>query len=186
MILYCISLFLESSKIERFIKTCERYKIEYKAVKITDQTGETVGGYQANVSGLKILLLPCNNFHKDKDFEIGITEENHEKWDAFVKGAKENFQNEYGKDDDSEYVLVNDEKLHGNFFFIFDGQKSEEAPLLKIECRMKHNDFIFYNDIISRIIGENLASRINVKENNCFAIDKIILKHNDKTITFVI
>ena len=88
MILYCISLFLESSKIERFIKTCERYK--------------------------------------------------------------------------------------------------EEAPLLKIECRMKHNDFIFYNDIISRIIGENLASRINVKENDCFAIDKIILKHNDKTITFVI
>ena len=51
---------------------------------------------------------------------------------------------------------------------------------------MKHNDFIFYNDIISRIIGENLASRINVKENDCFAIDKIILKHNDKTITFVI
>lgn len=188
MILYCISLFLESTKIDNFIKTCECNKIEYKSIEITDQTGETGNGYQANLSGLKVLLLPCNKFHKDKDFEIGITEENHEKWNAFVKNAKETFQNEYGKfeDDDSEYLLVNDKKLHGNFFFIFDGKKSEEAPLLKIECRMKNNDIIFYKDIIAKIIGENLTSKISAKEDDCFAIDKIIVKHNDETITFVI
>lgn len=186
MTLYCISLFLKDERTEAFLKKCKNKKIEYKALVITDQTDERIDGYQVNLFGLKILLLPCNNFHKDRDFEIGITEENQECWNNFIQKAKIEFQNECGKfkDGETEYFIIKDEKLHGNFFFIFDGQKSDEKTLLQLECRMNNYDFDFFEKRISKIVETHILSKINVHKDTCFAIDKIIAKSANEDIIF--
>ena len=62
MLLYCISIFLENKKRESFLKTCIHNGITYTKIEITDQTNEKGYGYQVNINGLKILLLPCNDF----------------------------------------------------------------------------------------------------------------------------
>lgn len=186
MILYCISLFLENGRIEAFLNKCRNNQIEFKAMEITDQTDERINGYQVNLFGLKILLLPCNDFHKDKDFEIGITEENQECWNNFIQKAKNEFQNECGKfkDGETEYFIIKDEKLHGNFFFIFDGQKSEEKSLMQLECRMNNYDFDFFEKRIPKIVENNILSKINVHKDTYFAMDKIIVKSANEDIVF--
>ena len=186
MNLYCISIFLKQEAIDKILLNCRREKIKYKEIEVTDQVNEEVIGYQANISGLKILILPCNDFHKDKDFEIGITEENHKSWNDFIEKAKSNFEskNEYGKftDGETEYFLIKDEKYHGNFFFIFDGQKSEEEPLVKIECTMTKYDFDFYKNKIENLIGENLCSKLNITVADTFSLNRFIVKNAGTSI----
>lgn len=188
MNLYCISVFLTPKGIEKIIEQCKQTSIAYKKIEITDQTAAKVEGYQLNISDLLILIMPCNDFHKNKDFEIGITEENHEKWTTFIAETQSKYKNECGKfkDEETEYFLFKDENIHGSFFFIFDGYKSNEQALLSIECRMTEKDVNFYNKRISKLIGTNLKDKIIIHKDDCFAIDKITVISKTENITFEI
>ncbi len=191
MNLYCISVFLKKEGIDNFLQKCSHEKIEYKGIEITDQIDEKAIGYQFDISGLKILVLPCNDFHKDKDFEIGITEENLKSWNDFIERALSEFdgnsQNEYGKfsDGETEYFLIKDKNYHGNFFFIFDGKKSEEEPLQKIECTMTKHDFDIYQSQVHHLIGENIASKINIAAGDTFELNKLIVKIAGRCINLI-
>lgn len=188
MNLYCISIFLEKGRINKFLQNCRCEKIEYKEIEIIDQVNEKEIGYQADFSGLKVLILPCNDFHKNKDFEIGITEQNPKKWNDFVERAKSesvgDYKAEYGKfaDGKTEYFLIKDKEYHGNFFFIYDGQNSKEESLLKIECTMTKHDLDFYQNQLKNLIGENIASKIDITATDKFELNRLIIKSAEKNL----
>ena len=178
MLLYCISIFLRNENIDKFLQICKNNRINYKRIEVTDQTNEKGNGYQVNINGIKILALPCNSFHRDKDFEIGITVENINEWNEFVRKMKNKFENEYGKFDDgeTEYFIIKNEKLHGNFFFIYDGQKSQNEHLIMLECRMAKDDFDFYKAELETIIGTDITNKIKVISDERFEMNKLIIE----------
>ena len=187
--LYCISVFLENKNIIQILKTCDDNKFKYKKLEITDQTEETVAGYQIDIAGLKILVLPCNEFHKNKDFEIGITEKNKEQWKSFIKNCNKNtFEIKGGtfKDDETEYAVIKDKRHHGPFFFIFDGHHSEEDPLVKIKCIIVDYDYQLYNEKIKDAIGNKISEKLEIKSGNKFEIDEITVKLDGKIKTIEI
>ncbi|MCR5289395.1 MAG: hypothetical protein K6E51_05335 [Treponema sp.] len=181
MLLYCISIFLENKKRESFLKTCIHNGITYTKIEITDQTNEKGYGYQVNINGLKILLLPCNDFHKDKDFELGLTMENKENWDEFIHNIKTKFENNCGTfvDDKTEYFVFKNKQYHGNFFFIYDGQKSQEEPLLQLHCRMTKYDFDFYKTELESLLGKNITGKINVISDTKFEVNTLFIKNGN-------
>ena len=192
MTLYCISLFLEKSKISEILEICVQNGFSHKELEITDQTGESGKGNQVDMNGVKILLLPCNDFHKNGDFEIGLTAENRIAWEDFVKKAGEICENEHGKfdDDETEYLLMgkneNDENLHGNFFFIFDGQKSELENLSKISLTIKNPDFVLFNEKIARFIDKNLLEKIEIASGEGVSLNALKVKNGEGEIIFPI
>ena len=160
-----------------------------KELQITDQTGESGKGNQIAAGGIKILLLPCNDFHKDGDFEIGLTTKNKENWTRFVKRAGKAFKIEKGKLDDegTEYLLMeNDEENHGNFFFIIDGQLSDVNSLSKISCTVKNQDSIFFKEKISQFLDADLLEKIEITSGELFSLNELRTKKEGKEIIFPI
>lgn len=189
MTLYCISLFLEKAKISKLIKFSMENGLSCKELQITDQTGESGKGNQIDAGGIKILLLPCNDFHKDGDFEIGLTTKNKENWTRFVKRAGKAFKIEKGKLDDegTEYLLMeSDEENHGNFFFIFDGQLSDANSLSKISCTVKNQDSIFFKEKISQFLDADLLEKIEITSGELFSLNELRTKKEGKEIIFPI
>ncbi len=186
MKLYCISLFLSEVRIQSFIEMCTKKKIEAKEIDITDQTGETGRGWQVNIDGLKLLLLPCNNFHADTDFEIGITAKNKPDWNLFLRKAEIILKNDYFRlqEDGTEYFLAKNPQLHGNVFFIFDGSKSEEKALVRLSCKMNERDFLFYKEKINKLLEKSILDKISVSKGNCFKVEEITVRHKDEVIVF--
>lgn len=186
MDLYCISIFLSVDKIQSFIEMCTKKKIETKGISITDQTGESGNGWQVNIDGLKLLLLPCNNFHTDTDFEIGITAGSKSEWNVFLRKAEIILKNDYSRfqKDETEYFLAEDSHIHGNIFFIFDGSKFEGKSLVKFSCKMNEWDFLFYKEKITKLLEKNILDKIEVSRGGSFKVEKIIVRQKDEDIVF--
>ena len=188
MILYCVSLFLKNETFSHLLQICAENGVPYKELTVTDQTNERVHGYQIE-SGVKILLLPDNDFHKDGDFEIGLTAENQESWDSFVKQAGELCETERGTLDDgkTEYLLMgSEEEYHGNFFFIFDGTNSDSESLSKIRCTVKTADFDFFTKNVAQFIEKSLRKKIEITSGESFRINELRLAAGETEITLPI
>lgn len=185
--LYCISVFLQQEKISGILHKCNEYGIEHKEIEITDQVNETAIGHQISIDNLKILLLACNDFHRHKDFEIGITVDTKESWTAFIENLKKYSEIEYGQvsDDGTEYALIKDDALHGPFFFIFDGQYSNIEPLIHLRCTIGEYDYILYKEKIEKLLSEDILKRITVQSGSTFYIEEIIVKNIADEISFV-
>ena len=186
MNLYCITLFLSDEKIREIVSLCEKKHLACKKSVASDQTNAKIGSFQIECGGLRILLLPSNDFHKDDDFEIGLTTATKPEWETLITNLKANFAVEYEKfpDGETEYCIFKDEKSHGNFFFIFDGEKSKSACLEKIECVVSEYDFDFYNEKITKIIGKNLSDKISVQKGEKSFVKRLILKNDEEIILF--
>ena len=185
--LYCISIFLQQEKINDILHICNEHGIGYQEIEITDQVNETGIGYQISIDNLKILLLPCNDFHTHKDFEIGITVDTKENWTAFIENLKRYSETEYGQfaDDGTEYALIKDDALHGPFFFIFDGHYSNIEPLIRLRCTIREYDYVLYKKRIEKLLSEDILKRITVQSGAAFCMEEIIVKNNTNEIAFV-
>lgn len=184
--LYCVSIFLQQTQIRNILHICNGYAVEYKEIEITDQVNDIVVGYQIIIDGLKILLLPCNDFHKHKDFEIGLTADTQENWSEFIEELKRYTQIEYERfaDDEGEYALIKDSTLHGPFFFIFDGQYANIEPLIHLQCTICTYDYMIYKEKIEPFFTEDMLKKIRIEKGVAFCIQEIIVKHNADDISF--
>lgn len=179
MTLYCISVFLKNESILKVLEVCRTAGIQFKEIPVTDQTGISVSGFQIESDGLKILVLPCNDFHRDHDFEIGLTAESRDEWNDFVKKVSADGKCENGvfEDGETEYLLLKGEDdYHGNFFFIFDGQKSNPCALEKISCTVTTSDYDFIQKNIRPLLGENLLKKIKILPGESFSVNELVLK----------
>lgn len=188
MKLYCITIFLNNENIIRTIKQCDDSSLNYKQLQVTDHIGTIVDGYQIDISGLMILLLPCNDFHKNKDFEIGITAESLGKWKYFLENDNKNGleieEGDFKDDTDTCYALLKDNNYHGPFFFIFDTHYSEEKVLEKIICTVEPYDYKLYDEKIKHVIEGNISEKLEIKEGTAFKIEKIIVTRSEDVIIF--
>lgn len=178
MFLYVISVFLAG---EKFSSTAERLRslgFSVREEDACDQTGEVVRTFQVNAGGVRILLSGANDFHRDGDFEIGLTTQSKSEWKRFIEAAaKIGMELDCGEmesDTDSEpslYAIPKSE--HCPFFFLFDGGKSDITALTKVRATMTKENLLLYEEKIRPMLGTSLAEKLHFSEGERFLIQSV-------------
>lgn len=169
MKLYGITLFLNPEHLEAFVETCKKAGCEMKQDDITDQVGETVRCWQINASGLRMVAGPANEFHRDLDYEIGITASSHEEWEQFDEGLKKaGLDAERIHDEDGADIII-PKVEHGPFFCMMDhGKCSDADQLIRFEATMTPDDLTVYDNVLKPLFGTSLTDKFHFTASDSF------------------
>lgn len=166
MVLYCISLFLNSSVLRGIQEALKPGWLDgLTEVAVQDQVGDTASGLQLHLEGLSFLFLPANSFHIHRDFEIGLTETWRPGWERGLKALRSSgLVAEHGtmpEDPDSEFAVLGGPTIHGPFFGIFDGNRSEIRTELELGFRLPEAERAFYG-LLKPFVDPRLAESLQV------------------------
>lgn len=160
MKMYCVTLFLSPEHLESFVAVCRKAGCEIHQADITDQVGETVSSWQINASGLHIIAGPANDFHRDCDYEIGITASSRDEWDQFDEDLKKaGLDAERIHDEDGADIII-PKVEHGPFFCMMDSRKCSDAGrLIRFEATMIPADLTVWEHILKPLFGSSLTDK---------------------------
>lgn len=175
--LYSINVFLDNETLicldKEFNKI--RNQIYYYVFNGSDQSGAGFTVREVYISGISLIFLEANDYHKIHDFEIGFTYESLEEWIQFEKRIKnQNADYSIGEYDNTRYAVISEGNLHIPFYFIFDNKHSEKDSF-SIEGLIKEKEYNFYNNELSNFIDENYSKNMNfqMNEDGIFQMRKI-------------
>lgn len=177
MKLYCMTLFLSPEHLEAFVAVCRKAGCEIHQADITDQVGETVSSWQINASGLHIIAGLANDFHRDCDYEIGITASSREEWEQFDEGLKKaGLDAERIHDEDGADIII-PKVEHGPFFCMMDhGKGSDADQLIRFEATMTPDDLAVYENVLKPLFGSALTDRFAFSAGDAFRMTSLKLK----------
>lgn len=177
MKLYCMTLFLSPEHLEAFVAVCRKAGCEIHQADITDQVGETVSSWQINASGLHIIAGPANDFHRDCDYEIGITASSRDEWEQFDEGLKKaGLDAERIHDEDGADIII-PKVEHGPFFCMMDhGKGSDADQLIRFEATMTPDDLAVYENVLKPLFGSALTDRFAFSAGDAFRMTSLKLK----------
>jgi hypothetical protein len=167
--LFVISIFLEKKILDYMdfvFNDVETESFTYTHFKTYNQNGYEAEAREFIVSGISILLIETNYFHKNMDFEIGITFEKQEEWDRFIDFIKKN-ESEYGIGEDTEfsYVVTSNENIHSPFFFIFDKTRPLHCNF-KVECQLPEKEYLFCTNLLDNYFHSDIEKNIILTAGN--------------------
>ncbi|MBQ0167602.1 MAG: hypothetical protein KBT02_10905 [Treponema sp.] len=171
MKLYCITLFLNSEHLDAFVAACKKAGCEMKQDEVTDQVGESAHCWQINASGLHMVAGPANGFHRDLDYEIGITASSSEEWEQFDEGLKNaDLDAERIHEEDGTDIII-PKVEHGPFFCMMDHSKSSEADqLIRFEATMTPDDLAVYENVLKPLFCSALTDKFSFTAGDSFKL----------------
>lgn len=177
MKLYGITLFLNPEHQEAFVAACKKAGCEMMQNDVTDQVGETMHCWQIKTSGLRMLAGPVNDFHRDLDYEIGITASSREEWEQFDEGLKKaGLDAERIHDEDGADIII-PKVEHGPFFCMMDhGKGSDADQLIRFEATMTPDDLAVYENVLKPLFGSALTDRFAFSAGDAFRMTSLKLK----------
>lgn len=186
MKLYCITLFLNSEHLDEFVAACKKAGCGMKQDEVTDQVGETVLCWQINASGLHMVAGPANDYHRDLDYEIGITASSREEWEQFDEGLKkaELDAERIHEEDGTDIIIPKVE--HGPFFCMMDHDQGSEADqLIRFEATITPGDLAVYENVLKPLFGPHLTDTFCFTAGDSFFIKKIEVKGMGNLCSFL-
>jgi hypothetical protein len=188
---YSLSVFLDHNYLEQCKKLfSNKQNIETSGFEIIDYKNDKSNVFEVIISQFCILFLPSNNYHKNMDFEIGITTDAIDDWNNFIENIVEDkkmeIETNYSKNIDGLYAIIGPKNIHNPFFFIYDGKYSEINNLIKITGEIGGKAYLFYKNDLGKIIPKDIYNKIKLKRSkyNENKIKNIELK-TPKKIHFV-
>ncbi|MDR1316977.1 MAG: hypothetical protein LBK13_08910 [Spirochaetales bacterium] len=165
---YSLSIFLDSKYLEQCKKLFSNQQdIETGEFEITDYKNDKSAVFEVIISQFCILFLPSNDYHKNMDFEIGITSDTIDDWNNFIENIVNDrrieIETNYSENMNGLYAIIGPRDIHNPFFFIYDGKYSEINNLVKITGEIDEKAYLFYKNDLSKIIPKNIYNKIGLK-----------------------
>jgi hypothetical protein len=165
---YSLSIFLDTKYLEQCKKVfSNKQNIETNEFEIVDYKNDASPVFEVLISQFCILFLPSNGYHKNLDFEIGITTATIDDWNNFIENITENKKMEvetnYSENIDGLYAIIGPKNIHNPFFFIYDGKYSELHNVAKITGEIGEQAYVFYKNDAGNIIPGDMYHKIKLK-----------------------
>jgi len=167
-----ISVFLDFPLFTELYKEIKTNNINNEQYAITEGS-KTINCFDFTYSGIIFTILPSNIFHKNYDFEIGISIANHEEYIAsYNKAVEKKLRPKMNTLNNPFFIL---ECIHGPFFFINDMRASQIESIDKIKITVHTNDYTNIKRTVS-IIDKKISKKLIIR--------KSLLGYKIEEITF--
>jgi hypothetical protein len=165
---YSLSIFLDNNYLEDCKKLfSNKQNIKTSEFEIMDYKNDKSNVFEVIISQFCILFLPSNDYHKNMDFEIGITSDTIDGWNNFIENIvndrKTEIETNYSKSIDGLYAIIGPKNIHNPFFFIYDGKFSEINNLVKITGEIGEKTYLFCKNDLCKIVPQDIRNKIKLK-----------------------
>jgi hypothetical protein len=177
--LYCISVFLDPDKwnaVSRAFSSREG-PWQFRESRVSDQTGDSADSLHLAIGGLRLVFLPENHFHRDRDFEIGLTCDTAVEWQEFLRRCESSGipweSGAMAEDPSSQYALLGGKEIHGPFFFLFDDQTVDAPRDFSLRASLPAKEGKFFRDHVKPLVDEATLAGISFVESDQFALEGV-------------
>lgn len=166
-------VFATEERQHAILEQCRSSGISWKKEEISDHTGEVALVYVLDAFGLPVQIFPCNDFHRDGDFELGFAAESESKWAAFLSHMQtHNIAFETGSFSDGGFYAI-PTKPHGPAFFLYPAPKADITKLCAIQAELPAGDFRFFKDYVQPWLDDTIARKCIFHEGTRFFLTAI-------------
>jgi len=188
--MYCVSIFINENELNNAFDVFKNNReIESKEIIAVDQLHIEKRALVINLAGIRVLFLPSNDFHKNRDFEIGITCDSYDSWIDMIQILKtNNLLMKYDKHivESSEYMVVGNELTHGIITGMLDGKYSNLECIEKIETIVPVKEKDFFEKQVFPICEMGIKNKLSLlaSNNNEYLFSNIVIANDvDKTFS---
>ena len=174
--LYCITIFLSHDRLKNSVTSLETCGVQNEKRSVADQTGEICASWHANAGGVPLVLAPCNDFHYDGDYEIGLTVKSRTDWEPLLsEAASLGLALETGTDVDGVRYAI-PKASHGPFFILDDVHDNHDttAPaLFSLRATMIASDAELYESCIRPLLEPTLSDSLHISIGERFELQEL-------------
>ena len=170
--IYTVSVFLSKERLAQTASSLKERGFSGGWHEISDQTGEKARLFEVKEAEYAVVFTEANGFHRDGDFEIGLTVKTEAEWNPLLfEYEKLEISLDSGKSDDG-YLYAVPKNPHGPFFFIYDEGKHCKTPLY-IQATIPAADFAFYRNCILPLFDSELSAHFSFEEGKAFSLQSV-------------
>jgi hypothetical protein len=153
----------------------------FKDVQLSEGS-EIIECFQISISGITILFVPANEYHKHLDYEIGFScSSAKDCWNLFISRLEnQNIGFRIVHENEDKWIVI--DEIHGPFFFSNFPGKSQNQNLLNIKVHTTGEDYATVETVLMLIDGE-IGNKIEIKnEHEQYMFESIQMRNNEVQI----